>query len=94
MSEFWFRPKQRGIGAGVPLNWKGWALFAAYLGAIVGVPSVYELYLGYPGTPLLRVLGIVAVSVPFLVVAWKKTEGGWRWRKGGEDADDGNRVEG
>ena len=90
MTEYWFRPKHRGIGAGVPLNWKGWALFAAYVGAILLVPTLYELYLGYPGTPLLRVLGVVVISVPFLIVAWKKTEGGWRWRRGGEDADDGN----
>ncbi|HXJ02268.1 MAG TPA: hypothetical protein VNH44_13680 [Micropepsaceae bacterium] len=92
MTEYWFRPKQRGIGAGVPLNWKGWALFAAYLGTILAVPSIYELYLGYPGTPVLRVLGVVAISIPFLVIAWKKTEGGWRWRRGDEDADDGTRA--
>lgn len=90
MSEYWFRPKERGIGAGVPLNWKGWALFAAYVGAILAVPSAFELYFGYPGTPLLRVLGIVAISVPFLLIAWKKTEGGWRWRHGRDDADEEN----
>jgi hypothetical protein len=58
MSDYWFRPKQRGIGAGVPLNWKGWALFAAYIGTILAVPSIYEASLGYPGTPLLRILGV------------------------------------
>ena len=88
MTEYWFRPKQRGIGAGVPLNWKGWALFAAYVGAIVAVPSIYEAALGYPGTPLLRILGVVAISVPFLFVAWRKTQGGWRWRRGEDDLDD------
>jgi len=92
MTEYWFRPKQRGIGAGVPIHWKGWALFAAYLGAILAVPTVYEAYLGYPGTPLLRIFGVALISVPFLLVAWKKTEGGWRWRNGEEDADDGNRA--
>jgi len=87
MSEYWFRPKERGIGAGVPLNWKGWALFAAYLGAILAVPSAWELYLGYPGSVSLRILGVVAVSVPFLLVAWKKTEGGWRWRNGPDEVE-------
>jgi len=24
------------------------------------------------------------VVVPFTVIAWKKTEGGWRWRSGDE----------
>ena len=84
MSDYWFRPKQRGIGAGVPLNWKGWALFAAYIGTILAVPSMYEAWLGYPGTPLLRILGVVAISVPYLLLAWRKTEGGWRWRRGEE----------
>jgi hypothetical protein len=88
MTQYWFKPKQRGIGAGVPIHWKGWALFAAYLATIVAVPSLYEAYLGYPGTPLLRILGVVAISVPFLALAWKKTEGGWRWRRGGEEHDD------
>jgi hypothetical protein len=88
MTQYWFKPKQRGIGAGVPIHWKGWALFATYLVAIVAVPSLYEVYLGYPGTPLLRIVGVVAVSVPFLWLAWTKTEGGWRWRRGGEEHDD------
>jgi hypothetical protein len=85
MVEYWFRPKQRGIGAGVPTHWKGWALFGGYVGSILMVPTAFELYLGYPGTVLLRVLGVIAVSIPFLTIAWRKTEGGWRWRRGEED---------
>ena len=92
MSEYWFKPKQRGIGAGVPLNWKGWALFAAYVGAILAIPSMYEFVFGYLGTVLSRILGVVAISFPFLFIAWKKTEGGWRWRHGAEDADDENQA--
>ena len=56
MAEYWFRPKERGIGAGVPLNWKGWALFGSYVAVIVSVPSLFELTLGYPGTVLQRIL--------------------------------------
>ncbi len=93
MSDYWFRPKERGIGAGVPLNWKGWALFAAYVAAILLVPSAYELYLGYPGTVMLRVAGVVAVSIPFLLIAWKKTEGGWRWRHGKDEAEENTELE-
>jgi hypothetical protein len=37
---------------------------------------------------LLRILGVVAISVPFLLVAWRKTQGGWHWRHGEEDLDD------
>jgi hypothetical protein len=37
---------------------------------------------------LQRILGVVVISVPFLYLAWKKTEGGWRWRYGRDDADE------
>jgi len=87
MSDYWFRPKQRGIGAGVPLNWKGWALFVSFVGAILAVPFGLRAIMGYEGSPFLR-LGVVGlISVPFVWLAWKKTEGGWRWRKGDDDID-------
>ena len=89
MSDYWFKPKQRGIGAGVPLNWKGWALFGAFVGAILAVPFGLRLVIGYEGSPLLRIAVVAVISVPFLLLAWKKTEGGWRWRRGDEDFDDG-----
>ena len=92
MTEYWFRPKERGIGAGVPLNWKGWALFGAYVGSIILVPTISQLILGYEGSVLQRVLGVAAISVPFLYVAWKKTEGGWRWRSGEEAIDERERA--
>jgi hypothetical protein len=88
MTEYWFKPKHRGIGAGVPISWKGWALFGGLVLAILSVPSLITLYLGYEGSILLRFAAIVVVATPFLLVAWKKTEGGWRWRSGYEDDED------
>ena len=85
MTEYWFKPKERGIGAGVPTSWKGWALFSGYVSSIVLTPSLIELYLGYEGTVLQRGGAVALISVPFLWVARKKTEGGWRWRRGEED---------
>jgi hypothetical protein len=92
MSEYWFKPKERGIGAGVPISWKGWALFVAYVAAILAVPEIIKLYLGYEGSVPMRLVGVGAISVPFLFVAWKKTEGGWRWRRGKDDAEDESRA--
>jgi hypothetical protein len=63
-------------------------LFAAYIGSILAVPTVCQLVLGYPGSVLLRLAAVLLISVPFLLIAWKKTEGGWRWRSGDEFADD------
>jgi hypothetical protein len=89
MSDYWFRPKERGIGAGVPTNWKGWTLFFGYVASILAIPSAFELVLGHQASVVDRAIALVAISVPFLFVAWKKTEGGWRWRRGDEDLDDG-----
>jgi len=85
MTEYWFKPKQRGIGAGVPISWKGWALFGGLVLAILSVPSLITLYLGYEGSIPLRFAVIVVIAIPFLLVAWKKTEGGWHWRSGHDD---------
>jgi hypothetical protein len=89
MTDYWFRPKEKGIGAGVPSNWKGWALFLGYVAAILAIPSGFVLAVGHEATVVERFMALVVISVPFLFVAWKKTEGGWRWRRGGdEDFDD------
>ena len=88
MTEYWFRPKRRGIGIGIPLSWKGWALYVVYLAAIIAIPTAFRYYLGNPGTVWLRALAVVLVSIPFFWVAWKKTQGGWHWRKGDEIRDD------
>lgn len=85
MTEFWFKPKQRGVGAGVPISWKGWALFAAYVASILAVPFALQLVLGYEGSVPLRLACVAGVSLPFLLIAWKKTEGGWRWRRDEDD---------
>lgn len=91
MTEYWFRQKQRGIGAGIPLNWKGWVLYVAYLAVIIAIPSGFQWLFGNRGTLLLRMLAIVLVSIPFVWVAWKKTEGGWHWRKDDEPRDPDDR---
>lgn len=88
MTEYWFRPKERGIGAGVPINWKGWALFLGYVCSIISIPGAFALVLGHEATVIQRAIALVVISVPFLYVAWKKTEGGWRWRRGDEGFDD------
>lgn len=92
MAEYWFRPKRRGIGAGVPLNWKGWAWFGCYVMAVISVPGAWQLAIGYSGTVLQRLLTVAAISVPFVLVAWKKTEGGWRWRNDDDGEDDAERA--
>jgi hypothetical protein len=94
MTEYWFRPKARGIGAGVPLNWKGWALFGGYLAAIIAVPTAWQVIDGHEGSILERLISIAIISGPFLYVARKKTAGGWHWRNGEGAADEHCRSDG
>ena len=57
-------------------------VLAFYEPVVAGVESTHDVVVD-------RAIAVAALSVPFLFVAWKKTEGGWRWRRGDEDLDDG-----
>ena len=80
----WFAPKRYGYGAGLPIAWQGWAVLAAYC---LGLTALHVLAVRFGG---LAVAGAFAVSllatVWLIVVARKRTRGGWRWRSG-KDAD-------
>jgi urea transporter len=81
MKRYWFRQKQFGYGA-TPNTWEGWLLTVVGILLVTGIvflgPSIRDNGL----RALWVALGIPAVLVPFCVVAWLKTEGGWRWRSG------------
>jgi hypothetical protein len=79
MPRYWFRQKHFGYGA-TPSTWEGWALTVLSLLLCAGIVLVG------PGIRdnLLRtafvVLGLALVIGLTSYVAWRKTEGGWRWR--------------
>ena len=78
--EPWFRAKNYGFGAGLPIRWQGWALLATYLLAATGI-----LRLVAEGSAAMRGLAIalmLLVTTIFLIVCRKRTEGGWHWRWG------------
>ncbi len=78
---YWFRPKRYGYGA-TPSNWKGWlaTLGVSLVAAVLGVlrksgdlgPTAWAIAFG-------------AVALLFIWIAWKKTDGAWRWRWGSDD---------
>ncbi len=79
---YWFRPKRYGYGA-TPSNWKGWFLTAAFVGLAAGLAWLLEP--GRSGSMqglLVWYAALIAVIVPFVWIAWKKTDGTWRWRWG------------
>jgi hypothetical protein len=73
----WFRARQYGLGAGLPIVWQGWVAIGLFVAA---VPAT----LVYVRTPL-NIVFVGIVVAAFTVVAAAKTKGGWRWRWGRED---------
>ncbi|MGK6354782.1 hypothetical protein ACMGDH_06095 [Sphingomonas sp. DT-207] len=75
---YWFRPKRFGLGA-VPASWQGWLLTLVVLvcGILLG-------RLAEQRGPIWLAL-LVPLFVGFIVLAWIKTDGEWRWRWGRDD---------
>lgn len=79
----WFAPKRYGYGAGLPIAPQGWALLGAYaLVALLGValPAWDERI----GTAAAFAL-LIPATLALVVIAARKTRGGWRWRWGERD---------
>jgi hypothetical protein len=84
MPKYWFRQKSFGYGA-TPNTWQGWVLTIVSCAALFGVvlfgPAIRDNGLRV----IWMVLGSAAVLVPTCVLAYVKTEGGWRWRSGRDE---------
>ena len=79
----WFAPKRFGYGAGLPIAWQGWALLAGYI-AVMLAPTPLLEWDPILGTGIAAAVWIVATAL-VLVVAKRKTRGGWRLRIGERD---------
>lgn len=77
----WFRPLRFGFGAR-PNTIEGWLLCGLYMAFLSGMRLARLRAPDLDHTAWWS--AIAAVSVLFLLVCWHKTEGGWRWRWGGE----------
>lgn len=79
----WFAPKRYGYGAGLPIKWQGWVLIASFIGVIVGLKQLQQDLAGREGW--LPEVMMLAALVLFILIAARKTRGGWRWRWGERD---------
>jgi len=79
MTRYWFKPKRLGYGA-TPATWEGWALTVLALLLAAGVVLVGPGIRDNLQRSLFVVLGLALVLAPYVVIARRKTEGGWRWR--------------
>ncbi|MBR0552269.1 hypothetical protein [Stakelama marina] len=71
---YWFAPKRFGMGA-VPVTWQGW------LATIIYVALLFACVRLLPGIAAKLAVG-VPLTIGFMVIAARKTDGGWHWRWG------------
>lgn len=80
MGKPWFRVKRYGYGAGLPCAWQGWAVMAVYFAAILTIALLLSPHAGT--RPFTYFAAITAPTALFVFIAWRKSDGPWRWRNG------------
>lgn len=75
---YWFRPRLFGWGA-APATWQGWVLTLVIAATAIGLGRLAD----QRGSVWLVLLGPLLLG--FVVLAWIKTDGEWRWRWGSRD---------
>lgn len=79
MARYWFKQKRYGFGAS-PATWEGWAFTGAYV-ALLLLGSAWMA--AAPEARALSYFTIAAIlTIAFVAISWRTTEGGWRWRWG------------
>jgi hypothetical protein len=78
----WFCAKQYGYGAGLPIAWQGWALIAAYVLTLVGVGRLAKMDDDIARIAAFALFLIITSIV--MIIAARRTQGGWKWRWGGD----------
>lgn len=74
---YWFRPRSFGLGA-VPATPAGWIATLAFVGLMLAV-------LRWVRPERARIGLTVGLLLSFVMLAWAKTDGSWRWRWGSEE---------
>jgi hypothetical protein len=81
MAEYWFKPKRYGYGA-TPVTWQGWAVTLGTVLAMVAVSLCLRLTAKGLWSLAALVLFDVAAIAALVIISYRKTDGGWRWRWG------------
>lgn len=81
----WFAPKKYGYGAGMPIAWQGWVLMAAYTLVVLG--ALLAIGTGDSVEIITSTAVVLVATAVLMMIARKRTRGGWKWRSGKEDDD-------
>ncbi len=79
----WFAPKRFGYGFGMPIAWQGWLALALYVAALAGIGLLDRM--GHSGQRAAAFALFLLVTGLFVVIAARRTRGGWKWRWGGRE---------
>ncbi len=85
MQRYWFKPKRYGLGA-APSYRQGWALALAYCLAVTALGIWFgseAAIINERLTPFAII--VVALTIIFVGVVWRTTDGGFHWRWDGKD---------
>jgi len=74
----WFSPKRFGYGSAMPCSWQGWLVVIVYFAG--GLGSAYA----FATKPAILLSILIPATIIFLLICFRTTKGGWRWRRGGE----------
>ncbi len=80
---YWFRPKRYGFGA-TPTTWQGWLLTLGFVALLIAIVQALEFGMAGPEAHLLGIAAAIILALLFTWIAWKKTDGAWRWRWGSD----------
>ncbi len=84
LSRYWFKPRRYGLGA-TPQTWEGWALTVAYILSSISLAGwLMEDARANAQREQAFFAAFAVLTVAFVVIAWRKTDGAWRWRWGGD----------
>ena len=82
----WFSAKRYGYGSGLPIRWQGWLVIGVYIAAMIGSGLLIASNRGGQanGGQAAAIIMMLVLTGLFMLICRKRTEGGWRWRSGGE----------
>ncbi len=75
---YWFAAKKFGYGAGLPIAWQGWVLLGGYIVMMAILAATFEH--ASEAVSIVLVASMVLLTIGLIVLAKRRTEGGWRWR--------------
>ena len=86
MTRYWFKPRCYGYGA-TPITWEGWLVTLACIAIVIGSIVAMNLLADRSNFAAWMTWAVVIVGITlcFVSVSRRRTDGEWRWRWGAKE---------